>query len=122
MTSVSREGNSAVIWFTPDLSPWIPTNIKAKSFKKRIYISWDQPIVNNVLHPDIVGYRIYQSTDDVTFHPIGTISKNFPRAFTFLIDMDVGKLYFRIATVFKNQYESAQSTSVSVVHGEGYGD
>lgn len=122
MASVSRIGKSTEIWFTPVLTDWIPTNIKAKSYKKRIFVSWDQPLVNNVLHPDIIGYRVYRSTDDTTYVPIGTISKNFPRTFTFLIDMDVGKQYFKVATVFKHQYESAKSASVSVVHGEGYGD
>lgn len=117
----SREGQGAILWFTPELTDWIPSNIKAKSSKKRIFISWDQPLVNGILHQDIIGYRIYHSMDDITFHPIGTLSKNFPRAFTFVTDMDVGTHYFKVSTLFKHQYETELSPGVSVVHGEGYG-
>lgn len=118
----SRQGQAAELWVTPDLTPWTPTNLNSKSGKKRVFISWDQPLVEGVLHPDIRGYRVYKSTDDVTYHPIGTISRNFPRTFTFLIETDVGIHYFKVATIFKNQYESPLSVSISVVHGEGYGD
>lgn len=122
MVSKTQEGQAAELWPVPELSAWTPSNVKAKSGKKRIFISWDQPIVNGVLHPDVAGYRIFQSDDDVTYHPIGTVSRNFPRAFTFLIDMDVGTQYFKVATVFKHQYLSPLSSAVSIVHGEGYGD
>lgn len=122
MTQVTKDGQAEELWFTPDLTSWKPANLRTKTDKKKIFLSWDQPLVNGVLHPDIRGYRIYHSLDDSTYDPIGTISKNFPRTFTFFPDMDVGKHYFKVSTVFKHEYESPLSDAVSVVHGEGYGE
>ena len=122
MVNVTNDGAAKELWFTPDLSDYTPQNVAAKSDGKKIYLSWDHPIVNNVMHPDIKGYRIYHSVDDASYVAVSTMSRNFPRTMTWFQDFDVGTHYFKISTVFKHEYESPLSSSVSIVHGEGYGE
>lgn len=117
----SRDGNAAELWFTPDLSAYTPTGLRAKSDGKKVFFAWDHVIVEGVMRKEMVGYRIYHSTDGSTYAVIANLSRNFPRAMTFFADLDPGTHYFKVATMFKHEYQSPLSTAVSVVHKERYG-
>lgn len=119
--NITKDGQSATLTLTPDLSAYTPSNLAVKSEKKRIFVSWDHPIVNGVLHPKIKGYRVYHSTDGSSYTVVSNLSIGFPRAMTFFMDFDPGTHYFKVSTLFKDGYESPLTSAVSTVHREGYG-
>ena len=121
MADISQDGKVTEIWFSPDLSDYTPTNLKAKSDGKKVFLSWDHVLVNGVINPKLRFYRVYHSEDGSTYHPVTNLPTSFPRALSVFPDLDTGTHYFKVSSVFKDGYESPLSAAVDVVHHEDYG-